>query len=488
MKPTKITNVSFHYAHEDHAGEEAEQSDPLIGVHDITLTFPAGSCTVITGPSGSGKSTILKLLNGLIPELHEGELTGEVHLAGYNTQESDLQQLGRIAGMVFQNPRAQFFTANVTEELAFASENAGEPPYVIVTRIHDSAHTWGIGGFLGASLGTLSGGELQQVACAAAIAGPQRILLLDEPTSNLSPEAIERFTSVLRELIRTGWTIVIAEHRVYPLRGIADQVVVMRSGRVVHMYDGDAFFSISDEEREALGLRTLCVPVREEQQLDMAGTVAGVEVRDLKFSYGSRKVLAIEHLALPAGRVIALTGPNGAGKTTFAKTLMGLSRPHRRAEIRINGVVCSERERQKRCTLVMQDVNHQLFGETVISEVHLGNPGITEDQVVQTLAELGLEGLENRHPMTLSGGQKQRLMIASALMSEAELYVFDEPTSGVDFEHLVSISTQIRKLANKGKTVLVISHDVEFINRVADYELRLEPLTDPSRNQAMTWR
>ena len=150
-------------------------------------------------------------------------LSGHTLLAGLDTVQTDIQELGRTAGTVFQNPRSQFFTANVLEELAFASENAGDTPKTTANRIAEAVNAWGIQRLLGNELRKLSGGELQLVACAAAVAGPQQILLLDEPTSNLSPEAISAFSEVLQRLKIAGWTLVVAEHRVYPLKGLADQ-------------------------------------------------------------------------------------------------------------------------------------------------------------------------------------------------------------------------------------------------------------------------
>ena len=469
---TLIDQVSFDYQFNP---EEETSSAHVSAVSDINLDFPTGSCTLITGPSGAGKSTLLKLLNGLIPELYKGNLSGRTTLAGLDTVQTDIQQLGRTAGTVFQNPRSQFFTANVLEELAFASENAGDTPQTTANRIAEAVNTWGIQRLLGKELRKLSGGELQLVACAAAVAGPQQILLLDEPTSNLSPEAISAFSEVLQRLKSAGWTLVVAEHRVYPLKGLADQVVIMGEGRIQHLYTADKFFNLSSKQRKELGLRTLekpemCVCTNPDQQAD------GITAKNLRFSYGKHRVLNIPSLCLPKGKVVALVGPNGAGKTTLARTLIGLAHPEGGSDISFSGKSCRAADRQKRSVLVMQDVNRQLFAETVAAEVVLGNDNLSKEQVQALLGDLGLQGLSERHPMTLSGGQKQRLVIANALASQAELYVFDEPTSGVDYRHLLSISYQIRSLAAKNKAILIISHDLEFINEVADYQLLLQPL------------
>lgn len=205
---------------------------------------------------------------------------------------------------------------------------------------------------------------------------------------------------------------------------------------------------------------------------------SGITAENLRFSYGKTRVLDIEHLEIPAGAVTVLTGANGAGKTTLARVLIGLAHPEKDSRIYFNGHRCRSLQRTKRSVLVMQDVNRQLFGQSVAGEVALGNTDVTSENVREILGNLGLDGLEERHSMTLSGGQKQRLVIANAIASKAELYVFDEPTSGVDYGHLMSISRLIRRLASDGKAVLVISHDWEFLNEVTDRELRLAPLAE----------
>lgn len=514
---TAIEQVTFDYQPDEDATPDLQ----VAGVKNITLDFPPGSCTLITGPSGSGKSTLLKLLNGLIPELFPGNLEGKVRLGGLDTREVDIQILGRAAGTVFQNPRSQFFTATVFQELAFSLENAGENPEVIWENLEAAAKTWGIEDFLGRKIARLSGGEQQLVASAVALAGPQRIVLFDEPTSNLSPEAIGLFTKILRDLKRQGFTIVVAEHRLYPLREIADRVVVMREGQVIEDMPAGEFFAGSDTHRRELGLRILSrpqercfqslleslpgedsggIPVHEvisgnpgevampsgadnprrapHEPPATTEAASGIVAENLRFSYGKTPVLNIDHLEIPAGQVTALTGPNGAGKTTLARVLIGLAHPDKATRIFFGGQRARSWQRTKRSTLVMQDVNRQLFGESVAAEVALGNTGVSAETTREVLRELGLAGLENRHPMTLSGGQKQRLVIANAIVGDCELYVFDEPTSGVDYGHLMSISRLLRRLAQRGKAVMVISHDWEFLNEVADRELRLVPLTE----------
>ena len=210
-----------------------------------------------------------------------------------------------------------------------------------------------------------------------------------------------------------------------------------------------------------------------------------LQTNQVSKTIGGKSLVSNIDLHVKKGEIYGFLGLNGAGKTTLARTLIGLAHPEKGSDISFSGKSCRAAERRNRSVLVMQDVNRQLFAETVAGEVVLGNDNFSEEQVQTLLGDLGLQGLSERHPMTLSGGQKQRLVIANALASQAELYVFDEPTSGVDYRHLLSISSQIRSLAAKSKAVLIISHDLEFINEVADYQLLLWSL-DSGINAQLT--
>ncbi|MCI1748086.1 MAG: energy-coupling factor ABC transporter ATP-binding protein [Acidipropionibacterium sp.] len=195
-----------------------------------------------------------------MPHFHDAELTGSVRVAGADPVAEDIAEAGRTSATVFQNPRTQFFTSDVAGELAFRDENYGLDPELIRARSARAAEQVGISHLLDRSLHQLSGGELQKVACAQAIAGGTDVLLLDEPTSNLSPGAIDEFTGLLGRLKAEGRTIVVAEHRLYFLRGLADRVVLLDGGRIVRRATGEEFFAIGEAERASLGLRTLHRP------------------------------------------------------------------------------------------------------------------------------------------------------------------------------------------------------------------------------------
>lgn len=467
---------------------------------DITLTIPTGSVTLLVGASGSGKSTLLRTFNGLIPHFYEGTLTGTIEIFGQPIAEQPLHDAGRTSAMIFQNPRTQFFTSYVDTEMAFSLENYGVDPAQIRSRIAAAAAAAGITHLLDRKLDTLSGGELQRVACGCALVADVDLLLFDEPTSNLSPRAVSEFAQLVEKLKRLGKTLVIAEHRLHPFRPSVDCVYRVSAGRIVEEFDGGAFFSLSDTERRARGLRSLSqikpdtIPASDAATAlaatatpDTAPTsqtaTAGLMVENLHFAYpGGPRVLDLPELTFPAGVVTAIAGENGVGKTTLARLICGLEKLPPGARVALDGTRMRSKERLRRCGMVMQDVRRQLFGASVAEEVRLGLC-LSDDDVRQLLARLDLADMANRHPLSLSGGQAQRLVVAALVAAGDDVVIFDEPTSGVDYEHLCLIADLLRELARQGRVVVVITHDAELIDACAD---RIITLTRPDITPPLT--
>lgn len=440
----------------------------IAALTDISFTCDPGTITLICGASGSGKSTVLRVINGLIPHFNEGELTGTVRVKGTSIPDAPIEDLGQESETVFQNPRSQFFTSEVLSELAFREENWGEDPQVILEKVQAAAQAVGIEDLLDARLDQLSGGQLQKVACAQALAPGTTVLLFDEPTSNLSPEAIDGFAKLLGQLKAQGHTIVVAEHRLYCLNGLADQVIIMADGRITHQLHGDAFYAVDDQTRRDLGLRTLHDP-RFEPGPARPQPGEGLGIEQLRFAYARHPVLRIDHVVFSAGKITALTGENGVGKSTLARIICGLTKAEKGGTITLNGQPLSSAKRLASTALVMQDVHRQLFADSVLGEVMIGRDGEQDEtNAKQVLEELGLGTTLDRHPLALSGGQKQRLVVASAVVAHKAIYLFDEPTSGVDYRHLQGISNQMRRLADQGAVVIVITHDPELIATCAD--------------------
>ena len=465
-------------------------------VAHLTLQIGTGELVVLCGASGSGKSTALRLMNGLLPHFHDsGTLTGTVVVHGMRTTDVPLDAIGAVTGTVLQHPRRQFFTDSVPAEIAFALENLGHPPALIRTQVHHTLRELEACVPVEQPLTHLSGGQQQQVAIAAAIAHDPAVLLLDEPSANLSPDAVENLASTLAALKQRGITIVVAEHRLRYLKGLADRVVLMRHGSVSQEWSAEEFRSVSDADLAHEGLRGRIRTPRLPELPAAGGSVphpgtraedggAGLVVTDLRCRLGARTVLDLEQVCFPAGSVTAVRGSNGAGKSTLARIVTGLQRASGR--LQLDGCSLSRRARQRASALVMQDVQRQLFTETVAAEVELAALGMSPKPDPQImLAALDLDQLADRHPLSLSGGEQQRLVVAAVRASERRIVVFDEPSSGVDRRHLQSIADQIRQVAAGGAVVLLISHDDDLLGLAADHQLTLTPPGGPRGTEAL---
>ena len=431
-----VESLSFSYVSE----LTGDRVDALTGVD---LSALPGSLTLVCGSSGCGKSTLMRALTGLVPQMTPGELEGVVRISGRDLSEVPLTEVGHLCSSVFQNPRTQFFCDTVAEELAFCGENYGRDRADLIESSERAAKLMGIYNLMDRKLSTLSGGQLQKVALACALASGAPVLLADEPTSNLDPAAIADVRGALATLKEQGMTIVVVEHRLHFLRGLADQVLLMEAGAVTRRWSGEEFYSMTDEERCSLGLRTLVDPGPPEAWVASRGK-AGVAApgketrlscRNLGFSYGKTPVFAGFNADFYAGEITCIAGENGVGKTTLVRVLCGLAAPAS-GTITLDGQEVGCRQRRGACALVMQDTGRQLFSDTLAGELTIGASEASGEAGEKLLADFDLAHLGDRHPLSLSGGQKQRLVIAAARATGRPVVILDEPTSGVDASHL----------------------------------------------------
>lgn len=472
-------NVSFSYSGEHGTGD---------GVSEIDLTIKDGEFVVLCGESGCGKTTVTRLINGLAPHFYEGEMSGSVMIGDVCVNTENLSDIAALTGSVFQNPKSQFFNLDTTGELVFGCENLGIPREQIQQRLKKTKRDLQLDNLMDRDIFELSGGEKQQIACASCYTADPRVFVLDEPSSNLDKRAIQRLHRMLVKIKAAGKTVIIAEHRLYYLMDVADRFIYMRSGKIERIFTRDEMKALSESDLTALGLRladmqSLAVLARKEDATRETSVKSStppetqpvskpaLEALDVTCGYGSTRVLDIERLALPEHSIVALIGDNGSGKSTFAQALAGLIPSN--GSIAVGGAYLTAEERSKRSFMVMQDVNRQLFADSVLEEVMM-NTGASAADAEVVLARLRILELKDRHPASLSGGQKQRTAIASALCAKKDVLIFDEPTSGLDRRGMERFGSLLRDLQTSAALSLVITHDPELIMSCCTHILHIE--------------
>lgn len=472
-------NVSFSYPpNETGSGENGSHGT----LKNINLSIGDGDFVLLCGTSGCGKTTLTRLFNGLIPHYYEGKLSGTVTLDKKNMSQLSLFDISKKVGSVFQNPRSQFFNVDTTSEIAFGCENHGLTEKVIRERIKKVSGELNLTELLDRSIFSLSGGEKQKIACGSAAAVEPDVYVFDEPSSNLDSYSIADFRRLLKILKSQKKTIIIAEHRLYYLYDLADRVIYLKDGEIQGDYTGLEFQLIPAVQKDKMGLRPIDLSELRTSGYERSHLDSGIwTLRNFHFAYRNQpETLCIETAELPNESVTAIIGHNGAGKTTFSRCLCGLEK-RCQGILEKDELIFNRKNRLKRCYMVMQDVNHQLFTDSVLEEVLLSMPGKQSDDSEEniTRAEMILEEMDlllykDCHPMGLSGGQKQRVAIASAIASERPLILFDEPTSGLDLFHMRQVADSVKKLAASGKTVVIVTHDPEFILRCCNHVIHLE--------------
>lgn len=440
---------------------------------DINLEIQDGEFVLICGESGCGKTTMTKLINGLIPHfVRDVSVDGTITVCGKNVAEMPMYEIAELVGSVFQNPRTQFFYTNSNAEMAFGLENRGVEPEYIRKRIKNTINELDIEKLEDRDVFSMSGGEKQLLAFASVYAMNPQIYVLDEPSANLDIAAMEKLSERMKVIKEKRHTVVVAEHRLAWIQKFADRIIYMKEGRIEQEFTSDEFKALSDLKRKQMGLRSI---VPEQIQIpEITGNSEDAVLQICNLSCKRKKQMIFQNISLfaRAGDIIGITGKNGAGKSTFCNCLCGLLKP-KVGEILYQGKKLSEKARTKLFGMVMQEVNHQLFSDSVKNECLLANEEASEQEIRELLEKFDLEEYAEYHPMILSGGQRQRLAICQAVMGEKKLLIFDEPTSGLDFRHMCQVEKLMKQLSEEKYIIIVVTHDYEFLNRACKRYIRI---------------
>ncbi len=474
---------------------------------DVTLHVAEGEFALVAGPSGAGKSTLLRCLNGLVPHFTGGTLSGSVTVAGHDPVAAGPQTLSRVVGFVFQDPEAQFVVDRVEDEIAFALENGAIPPAEMRVCVEEVLYLLGLAPLRDRPLETLSGGEKQRVAIAAALALRPRILALDEPTSQLDPRSARELLDALLRLNRDlGLTIVLAEHRLERVLPHADRLIYVPdrgevlSGPPRHILRQMDLTPPLVTLGKAMGWEPLSLTIEQARPLAPRCRIPNskpqpqpqpqpkpqpqppiLQVEGISFAYGSALALRGVSLTVGAGELVALMGRNGSGKTTLLKCIVGLLQP-RQGEIRLAGESLVGQETADICRSVgylSQEPDALLFADTVADElaVTLRNHGLLDHPPIapaDLLARLGLSDLAAVYPRDLSVGQRQRVALGAITITRPRLLLLDEPTRGMDYSAKRELVRLLREWQVEGTGVLLVTHDVELVAQAADRVIVLD--------------
>jgi len=428
---------------------------------NLNLKIHEGEYVLLCGGSGSGKSTLGYLLNGLIPHFFDGTLKGTVSVNGRDTLNLTVGDLLETVGLVFQNPDAQLFNGSVAGEIAFGLESLGRLPNEIDQQINRVAETLHIKHLLERSPSALSGGEKRLVAIASVLCLNPPFLVLDEPLSHLDWEGARRVQTALKDLHRTGKTIVVIEQRVGAVLGDVDRCIVLDHGTV--LFDG-----IPTSVEPVLRKVHLLPDYQARGERMRPSREPILSAKDINFTVdGDRRILDGVSVNVQQGEILSIVGRNGSGKTTLVKNLNGLLQPDQGKVLLMGEELrgMSPPDIAVRVGVAFQNPNDQFFKNSVKDELLIGLKLAKEapaDWFAEVCTLFDMHALLNQSPYRLSEGQKKRLGVASVVVMQPRILILDEPTVGQDGRFRESLAALLLSLQAKGFTVVIVTHDLEF--------------------------
>ena len=505
----KVEDLSYRY----------DVEDPLV-LRDINFSIAEGEFVAIMGASGSGKTTLCLALNGIIPNFFGGKFYGYVSVLGRDTLDLSVAEQAQNVGMVLQDPEMQLVTNSVVDEIAFGMENIKVDPQEMDARIKEVLELVRLTGYENKHPAMLSGGQKQRLAIAAAVALRPRVMVLDEPTSQLDPIGVEEVFSIIRQLNQEmKMTVVLVTHNSERVAEYADRVLLMADGMIAADCTPEKFFRGVDLVKQS-GVRlpqvtdfynrfndTVCkvdhlpvlLPSAVEQikkvwhrvdftpqvfpDIDPCGDATEepvISIRDLHFTYpdGTQALTGIS-MDIFKGECMAIIGQNGGGKSTLVKHFVRLLKPTS-GTVNIFGKSVLDYTTSglaQRIGFIYQNPDAQMFCKTVEEEVGFGPVNQIDDsaeverRVENALRDMDLLDVKDEHPLALSKGDRERVAVAAVLAMEPEIVVFDEPTTGQDTRGSRRIMEMIERLNDEGRTVLIITHHLYllpgYINRIA---------------------
>lgn len=479
-----IRGLTYYYPEEKHET-----------IKDINIEIYKGEIVFICGNSGSGKSTLAKCITGSIPNFYGGTISGDVFINGKSIGKMSHNERASEVTMVFQDPERQLMMNKVHREIAFGLENVGVLEKEIKRRVWEALQFSNILNLAYRDISTLSGGQKQKVAITSAIAYMPKCIILDEPTSQLDPAAAEEVVDLIKKINEElGITIIIIEQRINRWFDIADKVVIMNKGNVEfcdkrqELYNSKNIYLNSflpsylkaskllniiempkgfKDARNLVNKISINIKELDEKSFNnIINKKITMEIKNLRCSYESIDAIKNFNISICKGEFIGILGANGAGKSTLLKAMMGL--------VKYSGSIKLDNKEVKKYNLkdlakkvgyVSQNPNDYISRETVYDEIKftLDNHGLKNyDKIDEVLRSLNIYELKGKNPRDISGGERQRVAIASILVLEPDIILLDEPTRGLDQEAKASLGDMLKKLNDKGKTIILITHDVEF--------------------------